>query len=60
MLLHGKGSFRSQSIQHFVHGRTPGRFAGCVTPEETSVHHQVLTAALESQRTASVVKIDAD
>ncbi|MCX6929218.1 MAG: gfo/Idh/MocA family oxidoreductase, partial [Verrucomicrobia bacterium] len=26
------------------------RFAGCVTPEETAVSHEIFTAALESQR----------
>ncbi len=28
---------------------------GCVTPEETALHHRVLTAALESQRTQQCV-----
>jgi predicted dehydrogenase len=45
-------------ITELVHGKTPGKFAGCVTPEETRLHHKILTAALESHRTASVVKID--
>jgi hypothetical protein len=34
------------------------RFAGCVTPEETAMSHRLFTAALESQREASVVKVD--
>lgn len=47
-------------VTELVHGKTPGKFAACVTPKETCLHHQILTAALESHRTASVVKIDPD
>lgn len=47
-------------LTELVHGRTPGKFAGCVTPHETLLHHRVLTAALESQRTASTVEIAPD
>jgi hypothetical protein len=47
-------------ISELVHRKTPGKFAGCVTPEETRLHHKVLTAALESHRTASVVNIFPD
>ncbi|MEI6082717.1 MAG: Gfo/Idh/MocA family oxidoreductase [Verrucomicrobiota bacterium] len=45
-------------LHELVHRQTPGRFAGCVTPEETERHHQILTAALESHRTHSVVQLD--
>lgn len=45
-------------VSELVHRKTPGKFAGCVTPEETRLHHRILTAALESHRTASVVEID--
>jgi predicted dehydrogenase len=38
-----------------LHGHTMRQPFGCVTPEETEAHHQVLTAALASQRTGQVV-----
>ncbi|TSA29041.1 MAG: gfo/Idh/MocA family oxidoreductase [Verrucomicrobiaceae bacterium] len=44
-------------VHELAHGTTPARFAGCVTPEETNLHHKVLTAALESHRMSSVVSI---
>ncbi|MCU0786395.1 MAG: Gfo/Idh/MocA family oxidoreductase, partial [Verrucomicrobia bacterium] len=47
-------------VSELVHRKTPGKFAGCVTPQETLQHHRILTAALESHRTASVVKISPD
>jgi predicted dehydrogenase len=47
-------------VTEFVHRKTPGKFAGCVTPQETYLQHKILTAALESHRTATVVKIDPD
>ena len=40
-----------------VRRETPGQFAGCITPAETELHHQILTAALESHRTSSVIAI---
>jgi len=30
---------------------------GCATPEETALHHRVLTAALESEKTGQVVRL---
>ncbi|MCX6894057.1 MAG: Gfo/Idh/MocA family oxidoreductase [Verrucomicrobia bacterium] len=45
-------------VSELAHRKTPGKFTGCVTPQETYLHHKILTAALESHRTASVVKID--
>jgi predicted dehydrogenase len=39
------------------HGGPPARFAGCVTPEETAMSHRLFTAALESQRTAAVIRV---
>jgi predicted dehydrogenase len=44
-------------LVELVHGKTPGRFAGCITPAETQLHHQILTAALQSHRTSSVITI---
>lgn len=38
-------------------GAPPARFAGCVTPEETRLHHHVLTAALESHQSGQVAEI---
>ncbi|MBF0245724.1 MAG: Gfo/Idh/MocA family oxidoreductase [Planctomycetes bacterium] len=39
-------------------GQVPGRFAACVTPEETAVSHRLFTAALESQRRAATIGLD--
>jgi predicted dehydrogenase len=47
-------------ISEFVHRQTRPQFAGCITPMETHLHHKILTAALESHRTASVVAISPD
>ena len=44
-------------VTEFIHRKTPGKLAGCVTPEETNQHHRILTGALESHRNVSVVKI---
>jgi predicted dehydrogenase len=45
----------------FVYELTTGRrrktFAGCVTPEETALSHNLFTAALESQRECKVVRL---
>jgi predicted dehydrogenase len=45
----------------YVHELTRGQplkpFAGCVTPEETALSHQLFTAALESQRLSRVVSL---
>jgi predicted dehydrogenase len=40
-----------------VHGDQMRQPFGCVRPEETALHHQVLTAALESNRTAQVIHL---
>jgi predicted dehydrogenase len=37
----------------------PGRFAGCVTPEETALSHRLFTAALASQKESAVVPVPA-
>jgi len=45
----------------FLHELTEGKplkkFAGCVTPEEAALSHRLFTAALKSQREASVVAV---
>jgi len=39
-------------------GQTPGRFAGCATPEESVLWHKLFTAALRSQATDATVALD--
>jgi predicted dehydrogenase len=38
-------------------GETPGRFAGCATPEESVLWHKLFTAALQSQATGATAGI---
>lgn len=38
-------------------GKSPRKFAGCVTPDEVAISHRLFTAALESHRQKSVVAI---
>jgi len=38
-------------------GETPGRFAGCATPEESVLWHKLFTAALESQASGTTESI---
>jgi predicted dehydrogenase len=45
-------------VYELTNGRTLKRFAGCVTPEETALSHQLFTAALASQRQSRVVNLD--
>jgi hypothetical protein len=45
-------------IEELVRRSTRGMFAGCITPQETYWQHQVLSAALKSHYTASVVEIE--
>ena len=45
-------------IYELTKGQTVKRFAGCVTPEETALSHQLFTAALASQRDSRVVSLD--
>jgi predicted dehydrogenase len=44
-------------MHELVHGKPVSRFAGCVTPDETAWSHRLFTAALESQKKASVVPL---
>ncbi|MBZ5564751.1 MAG: Gfo/Idh/MocA family oxidoreductase [Acidobacteriia bacterium] len=39
-------------------GKPPKLFAGCVTPEETTLTHDLFTAALESHRQSRVVTLE--
>ena len=45
-------------MSELQNGKTEGRFAGCVTPEETALSHQLFTAALQSNEQNSVVNIN--
>lgn len=38
-------------------GRPPGRFAGCVTPQESVTWHRLFTAALESQSSGTTTTV---
>jgi predicted dehydrogenase len=44
-------------MHELTHGKPVARFAGCVTPAETALSHRLFTAALESQKNASVVTV---
>jgi len=44
-------------VYEMTEGRTPGRFAGCVTPDEAALSHRLFTAALASQANQSTVAI---
>lgn len=44
-------------LHELAGGEPPGRFGGCVTPEETAWSHRLFTAALESQRRGAVVPV---
>lgn len=44
-------------LYELEHGRTPGRFAGCVTPEETALSHRLFTAALESHNKSCAISL---
>lgn len=45
-------------LYELAHGEPLGKFAGCVTPEETALSHKLFTAALESHNHRKVVNID--
>jgi predicted dehydrogenase len=44
-------------VYELTNGKTPAKFAGCVTPEETALSHKLFTAALESQAKKTVVAV---
>lgn len=45
-------------LYELEHKEPVWKFAGCVTPEETVMSHNLFTAALESQRNSSVVAVE--
>ena len=44
-------------LYEFEHGTPVGRFAGCVTLEETALSHRLFAASMESHRAGSVVAV---
>ncbi len=44
-------------LYELQHGKPAGRFAHCVTPEETALSHQLFTAALESHRLKKTISL---
>jgi len=44
-------------LHEWERGETPGRFAGCVTPDESVLWHKLFTAALDSQATGATERI---
>jgi len=45
-------------LYELTHGRTPARFAGCVTPAETALSHRLFTAALASHERGATVAVE--
>ena len=44
-------------LHELAHETPISKFAGCATPEEAALSHRLFTAALESQDSASTVKV---
>ncbi len=44
-------------LTELTEGRPQGRFAACVTPEETALSHSLFTAAIESHATATTAQV---
>jgi hypothetical protein len=44
-------------LEELTSGKPLSRFAGCATPEESAVSHQVFTAALASHDQSAVVDL---
>lgn len=44
-------------LYELENGRSLSHFAGCVTPEETALSHRLFTAALESHKNSTAVRI---
>jgi predicted dehydrogenase len=45
-------------VYELVNGERRKPFSGCVTPEETALSHELMTAALDSYRRAQVVRLE--
>ncbi len=44
-------------LHELKHGKPLSKFTGCVTPEETALSHRLFTAALESQKKETAVRV---
>jgi len=44
-------------LYEWERSETPGRFAGCATPEESVLWHKLFTAALDSQASGTTETI---
>jgi predicted dehydrogenase len=44
-------------LTELTEGRPVSTFAGCVTPEETALSHRLFSAALQSQRSGTIVAV---
>jgi predicted dehydrogenase len=44
-------------LYEMTHGKAKSRFSGCVTPGEVALSHRLFTAALESQKNTTTVKL---
>lgn len=44
-------------LYELEHGKPPGKFAGCVTPQEAALSHRLFTAALKSEKNGSTEKV---
>jgi predicted dehydrogenase len=44
-------------LYEMAEGKPIGKFAGCVTPEETALSHELFTAALQSHRQSQVINL---
>jgi predicted dehydrogenase len=45
-------------VYELARGQPLKKFASCVTPEETALSHRLFTAALQSQKTSTVVELE--
>ena len=44
-------------LYELEHGKSPSKFAGCVTPEEAAMSHRLFTAALQSEKNDTTEKV---
>lgn len=44
-------------LYELAHGKAKSKFAGCVTPDEVALSHKLFTAALQSHKQSTIVKL---
>jgi predicted dehydrogenase len=44
-------------LYEMTEGKTPAKFAGCVTPDEVAYSHRLFTAALKSQKNGTTESV---